>query len=40
MPNRIIPYRPDLKEKAKQLGKNSTLSEILLWEEIKDKRLG
>ncbi|GAB2545703.1 endonuclease domain-containing protein [Rufibacter soli] len=40
MPNRIIPYRPDLKEKARQLRKNSTLAEILLWEEFKDKRLG
>ncbi|KAA3439746.1 endonuclease domain-containing protein [Rufibacter hautae] len=40
MPNKIVPYRPDLKEKAKHLRKNSTLSEILLWEEIKDRRLG
>ncbi|GAA4307747.1 endonuclease domain-containing protein [Nibribacter koreensis] len=40
MPNRIIPYRPDLKEKARQLRKNSTLAEILLWEEIRDRKLG
>ncbi|MFC6997534.1 endonuclease domain-containing protein [Rufibacter roseus] len=40
MPNRIIPYRPDLREKARQLRKNSTLSEVLLWEEIKDRKLG
>ncbi|QHL88353.1 DUF559 domain-containing protein [Nibribacter ruber] len=39
MLNRIIPYRPDLKEKARQLRKNSTLAEILLWEEIKDRKL-
>jgi very-short-patch-repair endonuclease len=40
MPNKIIPYRPDLKEKAKHLRKNSTLSEVLLWQEIKDRKLG
>ncbi|QHL89316.1 DUF559 domain-containing protein [Nibribacter ruber] len=40
MPNKIIPYRPDLKEKARHLRKNSTLSEVLLWNEIKDKKLG
>ncbi|MBA9076741.1 MULTISPECIES: endonuclease domain-containing protein [Rufibacter] len=40
MPNRIIPYRPDLREKAKYLRKNSTLAEVLLWEEIKDRKLG
>ncbi|GAA4309661.1 endonuclease domain-containing protein [Nibribacter koreensis] len=38
--NRVIPYRPDLKEKARHLRKNSTLSEVLLWQEIKDKKLG
>lgn len=40
MPNKIIPYRPDLREKAKQLRKNSTLAEVLLWEEIKGRKLG
>ncbi|WP_192820144.1 endonuclease domain-containing protein [Rufibacter sp. LB8] len=40
MPNKIIPYRQDLKEKAKHMRKNSTLSEVLLWQEIKDRKLG
>ncbi|GGK73470.1 endonuclease domain-containing protein [Rufibacter glacialis] len=40
MPNRIIPYRPDLREKARQLRNNSTLGEVLLWEEIKNRKLG
>ncbi|MEQ8478826.1 endonuclease domain-containing protein [Fulvivirga sp.] len=38
--NRIIPYRADLKEKARALRKNSTLSEVLLWCEIKNRQLG
>jgi very-short-patch-repair endonuclease len=37
--NRIIPYREDLKVKARELRKNSTLSEILLWQEIKERKL-
>ncbi|WP_299824074.1 endonuclease domain-containing protein [uncultured Pontibacter sp.] len=37
--NRIIPYREDLKAKARELRKNSTLSEILLWKEIKERKL-
>jgi very-short-patch-repair endonuclease len=37
--NRIIPYRKDLKVKARELRKNSTLSEILLWREIKERKL-
>ena len=37
--NRIIPYREDLKAKARALRKNSTLSEILLWQEIKERKL-
>ncbi|RDV14850.1 endonuclease domain-containing protein [Pontibacter diazotrophicus] len=37
--NKIIPYRQDLKLKARELRKNSTLSEVLLWQEIKDKKL-
>jgi very-short-patch-repair endonuclease len=37
--NGIIPYREDLKAKARELRKNSTLSEILLWNEIKDRKL-
>ena len=40
MPNPIIPYNPKLKQIAKELRKNSTLSEILLWKKIKNKSLG
>jgi len=38
--NKIIPYRSDLKARARRLRKESTYSEILLWEEIKNKQLG
>lgn len=38
--NTIIPYDPKLKEYARFLRKNSTLSEILLWQKIKSKALG
>src|SRR5688500_17818005 len=34
-----IPYKPYLKELARQLRNNSTLSEILLWQELKSKRM-
>ena len=37
--NPIIPYRKDLKEKARLLRKDSTLAEVLLWQEIKNKQL-
>ncbi|MBC5773057.1 endonuclease domain-containing protein [Pontibacter sp. KCTC 32443] len=37
--NDIIPYREDLKAKARELRKNSTLSEILLWQVIKERKL-
>ncbi|SMO67577.1 endonuclease domain-containing protein [Gracilimonas mengyeensis] len=40
MPNKILPYNRKLKRLARQLRKNSTLSEVLLWEQIKDKALG
>jgi very-short-patch-repair endonuclease len=40
MKNKIIPYNPKLKEYAKQLRNNSTLSEVLLWQKIKNKALG
>jgi very-short-patch-repair endonuclease len=36
---KIIPYNPDLKNLAKKLRKNMTLSEILLWNELKNKQL-
>jgi very-short-patch-repair endonuclease len=38
--NKILFYNPDLKEAARKLRKNSTLSEILLWQKIKGKALG
>jgi len=40
MKNKIIPYNPKLKQYARQLRKNSTLSEVLLWKNIKNKALG
>jgi len=37
MKNRdIIPYNPKLKEIARQLRKNMTLSEVLLWNQLKN----
>jgi threonine dehydratase/very-short-patch-repair endonuclease len=38
--NKIIPYNPKLKEYARELRKNSTLAETLLWKSIKNKALG
>ncbi|SDK73572.1 Very-short-patch-repair endonuclease [Catalinimonas alkaloidigena] len=38
--NSIIPYRPYLKRLARFLRKHSTLSEVLLWQQIKGKQLG
>ncbi len=40
MKNKIIPYNPKLKEYARELRKNSTLSEVLLWKNIKNKAFG
>ncbi len=40
MPNKIIPYNPQLRDLARKLRLNSTLSEVLLWKQIKTKRLG
>lgn len=37
--NKIIPYNPALKELARELRKNSTLAEVLLWRKIKGKTL-
>ena len=39
-PNKIIPYNPVLKKRARELRNNSTLSEVLLWQKIKGKTLG
>ena len=40
MKNKIIPYDPKLKQLARQLRKNSTLSEVLLWQKIKNRAYG
>lgn len=40
MPNKLIPYNPALKEKARLLRKAGVLSEVLLWQEIKNKKTG
>lgn len=39
MRNKIIPYNPKLKELARKLRKDMTLSEVLLWQELKQKQL-
>jgi very-short-patch-repair endonuclease len=39
MPRKIIPYNPNLKELARKLRNDSTLDEVLLWNEIKSKKL-
>jgi very-short-patch-repair endonuclease len=36
---KIFPYNPDLKKLASQLRKNMTLSEVLLWNELKQKQM-
>jgi very-short-patch-repair endonuclease len=36
---KIIPYNPRLKELAKKLRKQGILSEVLLWKELKGKKL-
>ena len=40
MANKIIPYNPKLKALARQLRKNSTLTEVLLWQKIKQRGYG
>jgi len=40
MANKIIPYNPKLKTLARKLRNNSTLSEVLLWQRIKQKGYG
>ena len=37
--NKIIPYDPRLKELARDLRKQGTLAEILLWKRIQRKQL-
>ncbi|MGM0545353.1 MAG: endonuclease domain-containing protein [Bacteroidota bacterium] len=38
--NTILPYKPELKELARDLRKNMTHAEVLLWERIRRKSLG
>ncbi len=40
MANKLIPYRADLRARAKYLRKNLTLSEVLIWKQIKNRALG
>jgi len=40
MRNKIIPYNTKLKLLARQLRKNSTLTEVLLWQKIKQRAYG
>ena len=35
----ILPYNPMLKERARELRKNSTLSEVLLWRHLKGRQM-
>jgi len=39
MRRKIIPYDPKLKELARELRNNSTLSEVLLWKVLKGKQM-
>ncbi|CAN5903645.1 DUF559 domain-containing protein [soil metagenome] len=39
MPRKIIPYNPRLKDLARQLRKKMTKSEVLLWNELKQKQV-
>jgi very-short-patch-repair endonuclease len=36
---RIIPYNPHLKKLARTLRNHSTLSEVLLWNQLKNKKM-
>ncbi|MCP4398219.1 MAG: endonuclease domain-containing protein [bacterium] len=36
---KIIPYNPNLKERARELRKSSTLAEVLLWNRLKSKQM-
>ena len=40
MKNKLIHYNPRLKEYARKLRKARNLSEVILWKEIKRKKLG
>ncbi len=36
---KIIPYNPELKDLARKLRRNMTLSEVLLWNELRNKQM-
>lgn len=40
VPNKIIPYNPQLKELARKLRKQGILSEVLLWKQLQAKAFG
>ena len=40
MPNKIIPYNPRLKTLARQLRKEMTKAEVLLWQELRKEEMG
>lgn len=40
MANKIIPYNKSLKLRARELRKNMTSAEVLVWENIRKKSLG
>ena len=40
MTNKIHPYKPELKTLARQLRKNMTMGEVLLWQEIRGRKIG
>ena len=39
MKRKVIPYNPKLKQIARELRKNMTLSETLLWNQLKGKQM-
>ena len=38
--NKIIPYNPRLKKRARELRNNATFGEVLVWKQIKKRKLG
>ena len=39
MQRKVIPYNPRLKDRARQLRKNMTRAEVILWQHLKGKQL-
>jgi very-short-patch-repair endonuclease len=39
MRRRILPYNPKLKEYARRLRRNMTLAEVLLWKQLRQKKM-